>query len=140
LQHQTVQALASVATQSEQLTAEQGVLTGESALTPIQQWFFDTDMPQRGHWNQCVLLQPAEPLEPALLERALLALVMHHDALRLSFEQRNGQWQAQYLGAASQPLLWQASVADLQDCAGLFNDAQRSLDLHAGPLLRAVLV
>ena len=139
-QHQTVQALASVATQSEQLTAEQGVLTGESALTPIQQWFFDTDMPQRGHWNQCVLLQPAEPLEPALLERALLALVMHHDALRLSFEQRNGQWQAQYLGAAQQPLLWQASVADLQDCAGLFNDAQRSLDLQAGPLLRALLV
>ncbi|MQU57095.1 amino acid adenylation domain-containing protein [Pseudomonas helleri] len=139
-QHQTVQALASVATQTEQVTAEQGVLTGESALTPIQLWFFDTDMLQRGHWNQCVLLQPAEPLEPALLERALLALVMHHDALRLSFEQHGGQWQAQYLGAAQQPLLWRASVADLRDCAGLFNDAQRSLDLQAGPLLRGVLV
>ena len=139
-QHQTVQALASVATRTEQRSAEQGALSGESPLTPIQHWFFDTQMPERGHWNQSLLLQPARPLEPARLEQALTALVTHHDALRLSFEPHNGHWRAQYAGAVPLPLLWQAEVAELSQCQGLFDQAQRSLDLQAGPLLRAVLV
>ncbi|MFJ7885052.1 non-ribosomal peptide synthetase [Pseudomonas sp. NPDC096917] len=139
-QHQTVQALASVATLTEHHSAEQGLLTGESALTPIQHWFFDSQMPQRGHWNQSLLLLPTVELDPGRLEQALVALLAHHDALRLSFQQQAGQWRAHYASASDQPLLWQASVSDMQHCQALFSDAQRSLDLQAGPLLRAVLV
>ena len=38
-QHQTVQTLATVATRQEQVSAEQGLLSGGSGLTPIQHWF-----------------------------------------------------------------------------------------------------
>ncbi|MEZ1338689.1 phosphopantetheine-binding protein, partial [Enterobacter hormaechei] len=40
-QHQTVQSLAAVARHSQASQAEQGPVQGDSALTPIQHWFFD---------------------------------------------------------------------------------------------------
>ena len=139
-QHQTVQTLAAVATRTEQVIAEQGVLTGASGLTPIQHWFFDTDIPERQHWNQALLLEPVQALEPHRLEQALLAVLEHHDALRLSFTQRDAQWHAEHLAVPQGGLLLQAQVADMEQCSALFTDTQRSLNLAHGPLLRALLV
>ncbi|WLH83117.1 non-ribosomal peptide synthetase [Pseudomonas sp. FP2338] len=139
-QHQTVQTLAAVATRSEQVTAEQGLLTGSSGLTPIQHWFFDTEIPNRQHWNQALLLKPLQLLEPHRLEQALLAVLEHHDALRLSFSKRDAHWHAEHLAVPQGGVLMQAQVRDMQDCTVLFTDTQRSLDLEHGPLLRALLV
>ncbi|MCS4249748.1 amino acid adenylation domain-containing protein/non-ribosomal peptide synthase protein (TIGR01720 family) [Pseudomonas sp. BIGb0164] len=138
-QHQTVQTLAAVATRSEQVTAEQGVLTGRSGLTPIQHWFFDTEIPNRQHWNQALLLKPLQLLDPHRLEQALLAVLEHHDALRLSFTSRDAQWHAEHLAVPQGGVLMQAQVRDMADCTALFTDTQRSLDLEHGPLLRALL-
>jgi len=139
-QHQTVQTLAAVATRSEQVTAEQGVLTGTSGLTPIQHWFFDTEIPQRQHWNQALVLKPLQLLVPHRLEQALLAVLEHHDALRLSFSQRDAHWHAEHLAVPQGGVLMQAQVRDIAQCTALFTDTQRSLDLQHGPLLRALLV
>ncbi|QXQ17214.1 non-ribosomal peptide synthetase [Pseudomonas tolaasii] len=139
-QHQTVQTLAAVATRTEQVTAEQGVLTGPSGLTPIQHWFFDTDIPNRQHWNQALLLKPLQLLDPHRLEQALLAVLEHHDALRLSFTPRDAQWHAEHLAVPHGGVLMQAQVRDMDQCTALFTDTQRSLDLAHGPLLRALLV
>ena len=139
-QHQTVQTLAAVATLVEQVTAEQGVLTGSSGLTPIQQWFFDTPIPERQHWNQALVLKPLQLLEPHRLEQALLAVLEHHDALRLSFSQRDAQWHAEHLAVPQGGVLMQAHVHDMAQCTALFTETQRSLDLAHGPLLRALLV
>ncbi|PIB44648.1 non-ribosomal peptide synthetase [Pseudomonas sp. 2822-15] len=139
-QHQTVQTLAAVATRSEQVTAEQGLLTGSSGLTPIQHWFFDTEIPNRQHWNQALLLKPLQLLEPHRLEQALLAVLEHHDALRLSFSKRDAHWHAEHLAVPQGGVLMQAQVRDMQGCTALFTDTQRSLNLEHGPLLRALLV
>ncbi|NMX54430.1 non-ribosomal peptide synthetase [Pseudomonas sp. WS 5146] len=139
-QHQTVQTLAAVATRSEQVTAEQGLLTGSSGLTPIQHWFFDTEISNRQHWNQALLLKPLQLLEPHRLEQALLAVLEHHDALRLSFSTRDAHWHAEHLAVPQGGVLMQAQVRDMQACTELFTDTQRSLDLEHGPLLRALLV
>ncbi len=139
-QHQTVQTLAAVASRTEQVSAEQGLIMGDSRLTPIQHWFFDTDIPQRQHWNQALLLQPTAPLEPHRLEQALLAVIEQHDALRLRFSKVAGQWQATHQSMFEAPVLWQVRVSSMDKCAALFADAQRSLDLEEGPLLRVLLV
>ncbi|PPK38203.1 non-ribosomal peptide synthetase [Pseudomonas laurylsulfatiphila] len=139
-QHQTVQTLAAVATRSEQVNAEQGLIMGESRLTPIQHWFFDTDIAQRQHWNQALLLQPTVVLESHRLEQALLAVIEQHDALRLRFGKDAGQWQALHQPVSDAPVLWQVRVSSMDKCAALFADAQRSLDLEQGPLLRVLLV
>ncbi|WP_332971378.1 condensation domain-containing protein, partial [Clostridioides difficile] len=122
-QHQTVQALAAVATCSEQVTAEQGLLTGPSGLTPIQHWFFDSEIPARQHWNQALVLAPVQALDPHRLEQALLAVLEHHDALRLSFTQRDAQWHAEHLAVPEGGVLWLAQVADMAQCEALFADA-----------------
>ncbi|MBI6976377.1 non-ribosomal peptide synthetase [Pseudomonas lactis] len=139
-QHQTVQSLAAVATRSERVIAEQGLLTGPSGLTPIQHWFFDTDIPARQHWNQALVLKPLQLLDAHRLEQALLAVLEHHDALRLSFTPHGAQWHAEHLGVPEGGVLLQAQVRDMQACTALFTDTQRSLDLAQGPLLRALLV
>ena len=138
-QHQSIQALAAVATRSEQVVAEQGLLSGATALTPIQHWFFEQPMGVRQHWNQALLLEPLMPLEGRRLEQALLALLEHHDALRLGFAQQAGQWRGEYRAPGGPAVLWSVRVLDLQDCVALFEQAQRSLDIEQGPLVRAVL-
>nr|WP_256390450.1 non-ribosomal peptide synthetase [Pseudomonas yamanorum] len=136
--YQTVQGLAGVAqTGASAQVIDQGPVTGASPLLPVQQAFFETDIPQRHHWNQSVLLKPAEPLAVEPLKRALAALVKHHDALRLGFAQGQANYRA--IEADADNLLWQASLADANELEALGNEAQASLDLEHGPLLRAVL-
>ncbi len=139
-QHQTVQSLAAVATRSERITAEQGLLSGTSSLTPIQHWFLDSDIPERQHWNQALVLEPVRALEPHALEQALAALLEHHDALRLGFTRKAGQWRAEYRAPDEATLLQQVQVTAMSQCPALFTEVQRSLDLQHGPLLRALLV
>lgn len=139
-QHQTVRTLAAVATASEQTQVEQGLLEGESGLTPIQHWFLQTPVPERQHWNQAVVLKPTAALDPQVLEQALATVLEHHDALRLSFHEQAGIWRAEYRPVSDRPLLALANVASLEECSALYAEAQRSLDLRNGPLLRALLV
>jgi hypothetical protein len=61
---------------------------------------------------------PVQALEPALLEQALLAVLAHHDALRLSLTQRDAQWHAEHLERAGRRVLWQAQVADWRSLRG----------------------
>lgn len=94
-QHQTVQRLALVAQLGvEESTIDQRAVTGAAQLLPIQQQFFEDQIPERHHWNQSVLLKPRQALDAAKVEQVLRALVVHHDALRLSFAAHDGVWQA----------------------------------------------
>ncbi|WP_245217839.1 non-ribosomal peptide synthase/polyketide synthase [Pseudomonas eucalypticola] len=140
-QHQTVQGLASVAKQgdTDSLKIDQGPVTGEALLLPIHQHFFASDIPQRHHWNQALLLKPGQALNGDTLAQALQALIVHHDALRLSFVESAGTWTAHYRAVDQQPVLWQREVKDAHALEALCNEAQASLNLQEGPLLRAVL-
>ncbi|MBK5550281.1 amino acid adenylation domain-containing protein, partial [Pseudomonas sp. TH03] len=140
-QHQTVQALATVAqVGGEGLIIDQTPVQGPALLLPIQQAFFTDAIPERHHYNQSVLLKAARPMQPALVEQALQALVLHHDALRLSFSETSEGWQANHRDVLAQnSLLWTTDVADAEALEVLANQAQRSLNLQDGPLLRGVL-
>ncbi|MGC4060234.1 MAG: amino acid adenylation domain-containing protein [Aquabacterium sp.] len=165
-EHQRIAALALVAevlagadaAQSRQVRTEQPA-QGEALLLPIQADFFERPVPARHHWNQAVLLQSSERLDARLLEQALQALVRHHDSLRLRYNQAHpdtgtqreqggqtgqdkpGIWHQTYAEATStEPLLWVRQARDADDVQQLCSQAQRSLDLSAGPLLRALLI
>ncbi|HXR02545.1 MAG TPA: condensation domain-containing protein, partial [Pseudomonas sp.] len=139
-QYQNVRSLAAVARRvSEQPATEQVAVTGSTPLLPIHQAFFDTEIAMRQQWNQSVLLKPAQPLQAQVLEQALNALVAHHDALRLRFVEQAGGWNAAFAQTSDQPLLWRSEINDLSQLTALGEEAQRSLDLQNGPLLRGVL-
>jgi amino acid adenylation domain-containing protein/non-ribosomal peptide synthase protein (TIGR01720 family) len=142
-QQQTLKALASVVKEQAAPVAQQGPVDGVQKLTPIQRWFFEEPIPQRAHWNQAVLLTPRETLELPRLQGALQRVLKQHDALRLRFSQVDGQWSARYVGADSADvidMLWTARVASDASLESVCDEAQRSLSLQDGPLLRVALI
>ncbi|WP_434703206.1 non-ribosomal peptide synthase/polyketide synthase [Pseudomonas sp. Z1-12] len=139
-QHQTLRSLALVARQGDSHAVDQGLARGAVPLTPVQQWFFERDIPERQHWNQSLLLVPGEHLDAVALASALARLAEHHDSLRLRFTQVNGHWQQAYAEPSPASLLWQRPATSVEQLNALCDDAQRSLDLEDGPLLRALLV
>jgi amino acid adenylation domain-containing protein/non-ribosomal peptide synthase protein (TIGR01720 family) len=64
--------------------SEQGSLTGEFPLHPIQHWFFEQGFAKSGHWNQGVILRLPAGVDDEALRGWLDALRQHHDALRLA--------------------------------------------------------
>ncbi|HBP4884363.1 TPA: amino acid adenylation domain-containing protein [Pseudomonas aeruginosa] len=137
-QHQNIRSLA-LAAKAGAATAEQGPASGEVALAPVQRWFFERAIPNRQHWNQSLLLQARQPLDGDRLGRALERLQAQHDALRLRFREERGAWHQAYAEQAGEPL-WRRQAGSEEVLLALCEEAQRSLDLEQGPLLRALLV
>ena len=142
-QQPTLHALAAVVSQQAAPHIAQGPVLGVQALTPVQHWFFEHQRVQPQHWNQSVLLDVREPLDLLRLQTAVQQVLAQHDALRLQFREIEGQWTARYMpldSAAATDLLWTAQVQSDEALQALCDEAQRSLSLHDGPLLRAVLI
>ncbi len=146
-EHQTVAELAVVAGTAVEVKAFQGPVTGPVPLTPIQRWFLETDPIDPYHFNQALLLTVQELLAFPTLERALMALLEHHDALRLRFERsKEGwrQWNAPPADSGERPPLIQVDLSRLGRARGqqaieeVGVLVQESLDLARGPLVRAV--
>ncbi|MCW6011137.1 AMP-binding protein, partial [Micromonospora sp. CPCC 205371] len=120
-------------------------MTGPSPPTPIQRWFFDRDLPEPGHFNQSTLLETDRPVDPAVLGRAVTALIEHHDALRSRFHRDHTGWTGHIdapravetgpVGSAA--TVWLAGAIESPERVA--TQANRSLDPAIGPLFRVVL-
>ncbi|MBV4551044.1 non-ribosomal peptide synthase/polyketide synthase [Pseudomonas sp. SWRI102] len=139
-QYQTVRSLALVASYDNHSTVDQGAVTGDAVLGPIQQQFFTQAMPAREHWNQSLLLTARERLNAHWLDAALTCLINHHDALRLRFVEGADGWQQHHGPLVQSADVWQRDARSVDELNALCDEAQRSLDLQDGPLLRAMLV
>ncbi|MEH1973948.1 MAG: amino acid adenylation domain-containing protein [Nostoc sp.] len=144
-QHQTVADLATVAVTKKVYQAEQGLITGLTSFTPIQYWFFEQNLLEPQHWNQAVLLEVKEVLDLAVLEKSVQQLLLHHDALRLRFEQTESSWQ-QVIASPDAEVPWihldfSALSASEQELAieTAATKLQASLNLSTGPLIRVAL-
>ncbi|WP_046503286.1 non-ribosomal peptide synthetase [Streptomyces odonnellii] len=63
---------------------EQGRLSGDCPLLPIQEWFFAKPLADRGWWNHNFAIT-TPPLEMTRLRQAVTRLVAHHDAFSLRY-------------------------------------------------------
>jgi natural product biosynthesis luciferase-like monooxygenase protein/amino acid adenylation domain-containing protein/non-ribosomal peptide synthase protein (TIGR01720 family) len=115
--------------------AEQGLLTGESELLPIQRWLLETEFPHPSHYNQSQLLKIDKSISTSRIKQAIQALVTQHDALRFRYVRDNGQWR-QYYGNAEVKV----EVYEAGDITALCDAAQRSLDITTGKLLKVLLI
>ena len=119
---------------------QQTVVSGRLALTPIQQYFFETSTSiTQNHFNQAMLITCPENVNPNLIEELLQSLVMHHDILRARFDLDTGNAQ-QRIVEACLPILTEfpgghAAKTFTQSATTL----QSSLSITDGPLLRAAL-
>ncbi|MGH7999038.1 MAG: amino acid adenylation domain-containing protein, partial [Brasilonema sp.] len=144
-EHQTIAELAAVAGTTRAIQSEQGLVTGQVPLTPIQHWFFEQNQPDLHHWNQAVLLQVRQVLDPVLLEKVVQQLLVHHDLLRLHFVQAESNWQQIIVDSNKEVPFIRLDLSALsanQQKATLEAAAtklQRSLNLSQGPLMRVAL-
>lgn len=140
-EHRTIAELTRVDGTAPRVEAEQGMMTGDVPLTPIQRWFFDFDLPNPHHWNMSLLLDCSLPLSTPLLEQSLALLMAHHDALRLRFIPESRSWLQTFSHLDSIPFS-HFDLSDLPDhsIAETILDhstrLQKSLDLTRGPIVR----
>lgn len=144
-EHQTIAQLAAIADTTPQIEFEQGLVTGSVPLTPIQHSFFEQNLPEPHHWNQSLLLELRQTLDPKLLQQAVQHLLEHHDALRLRFQPEANGWQAINAGSDKEaPFTWLdlSSISEEKQKAVIeatSTQLQASLNLSNGPLMRVVL-
>ncbi|MET8546607.1 condensation domain-containing protein, partial [Kitasatospora sp. NPDC004799] len=144
--HQTLAELAGAAERSPLpgAAAEQGAVTGEAPLTPVQHWLLDTLDGDPARLTQSVSYTLAPGTDETTLRAALAAVLDHHDALRLRFEPlADGRWRQHGTAPGQAPELRVHELPGGEEGAnalrGIGERLAEDFDLAAGPLLRAAL-
>ncbi|TRU24576.1 MAG: amino acid adenylation domain-containing protein [Microcystis aeruginosa Ma_QC_B_20070730_S2] len=142
--YQTIAQLAILAETTAATEIDQGLVTGEVPLTPIQKWFFEQNWPERHHFNQSILLEVPNNLQPDLLKQTISKLLYHHDALRLRFVQQGEQWQQNHSDDCNNFAFEKVDLSHLScdeqltKIAEISEVQQRVLNLEEGPLMAVV--
>ncbi|MCQ9642133.1 amino acid adenylation domain-containing protein, partial [Chryseobacterium sp. WG14] len=125
-------------TEDIRILTEQGVLEGEVALLPIQDWFFSQKeqgyLGDFNHWNQAFLLY-VPVLKKELLEESVKCLIERHDALRLQYRREDGKYIQQY-GKPEIPSVnyLDASGLNSEERSHVFTEWQSQFDIENGSL------
>ncbi|PCK33193.1 hypothetical protein CEX98_03070, partial [Pseudoalteromonas piscicida] len=143
--HPTLEALCQFLATNEQveIDAEQGELSGDIRLLPIQQWFLDSHYQHKAHFNQSVMLALPSDITLDALENALAQLHCHHDILRAQFS-HDGAWQSQYqsIGSCPTPKLIHLDTTTLDEnqTAQALTNIHARFELGSGSLWQPVLL
>src|SRR6185437_8064627 len=126
------------------ITGEQGTLTGSFGLVPIQSWYLERSGKNVSHFNQSILLKISKEITAEVLQKALDQLITHHDALRLSFENRAGTWYQTY-GTVNLKLEVDQVRADqksdlAQTVRARVDEYQKGLSIEDGRIMRIALM
>lgn len=139
-QYQTIEKLSRRVSKVNQ-KAEQGIITGEVDLTPIQRWFFEQKFTEQHHWNQAVMLHGKRGFDSTAIEVVFQKLTIQHDALRMVYR-IEGDSVVQYNRGAEEEI-WKLDVIDLTDKNLYYEKMQEEssriqgeIDIEYGPLIR----
>jgi len=125
------------------IQSEQGILTGELGLLPIQEWFVDRvvscEIVKPNHWNQSFLIKVPD-LDLEKLTSALESLVNYHDILRVQYEKPNNSknWKQFYNAQVDLPQLKILDVSSYSDIEiyEILTNWQSVFDLERGQLFQ----
>ncbi len=140
----TIAALSLQINKMHQAVSEQGALSGACGLLPIQHWFFEEKMANINYFNQSQLIQVTGVLQKDRLTRALVKLMMHHDALRFKYHITAEGWTQTYVKDVDLIDIWEADFHQCQDPAysleQLALEKQKQLDIQQGKLLSVGII
>ncbi|MEM9446185.1 MAG: amino acid adenylation domain-containing protein [Verrucomicrobiota bacterium] len=130
-QYQTIQEFATI--------VEKDVSTVPSPLAepsgeafeklPVQQWFQELHLTNPHHFNQAACLRTAVALDRDRLDRALVALFKHHDALRIRWKESNKS-KLYYADVSAPSIEW----CDEKELHEVVQRVQSSFHLERGPI------
>jgi amino acid adenylation domain-containing protein/non-ribosomal peptide synthase protein (TIGR01720 family) len=120
---------------------DQGVVTGQIELTPIQEWFFEKNFTNMHHWNQAVMLYNKHGFNEAAIREVFQEIVEHHDILRSIYKIDKAEL-VQSIREIDEEL-FTFKVYDYtkddnyaEKITAVTNNLQGSIDLSNGPLLK----
>jgi len=140
--NQTVAELAQVVSKAPVIEAEQGLVSGEAPLTPIMHWFVEQKFKNPHHYNQALLFQVKENLNPELLKKTTDKILEHHDALRSRLVLKGKQWTQEILPEEEEKTFFYFDLKDLkpdeqkQSVEQICAETQASLNLQKGPVFK----
>jgi non-ribosomal peptide synthase protein (TIGR01720 family) len=146
--HQTIAKLSAALSVNQvselSISAEQGVLTGLAGLLPIQQWYFEKEPLAISHFNQSVLLGIDKGITENMLEASIEQIMMHHDALRFTYYQKDENWYQEYSVYKGGIITEDLQLVTDGSLGTLINERatvyQRSLNIEKGELIKVVLM
>ena len=147
LEHQTIAGLAAVEG-AILVPTEQGAVTGQVPLVPDQRWFLNkanAGFTTLHWWNVGDIFEVNRSLDFALLERVVEHLLAHHDALRMCFPYDGSDWRPFIPPPGGAMPVTTVDLSELSEAERrtsvelVATQAQSSLSLSEGPLLRVVL-
>ena len=126
------------------LKPESGILTGESELSPIQQWFFEQNFLNVNYYNQAVMYESSIRLSFPILQTVFSVISKYHDVFRSSYIKRQDKYIQKYTKESkikvSQILLSAVNQKDLsKEIQTNTEKIQRSLNIKDGPIANVVL-
>ncbi|MBA4603750.1 condensation domain-containing protein, partial [Thermoactinomyces mirandus] len=138
-QYPTIEELAQHIQKATDEVGEKTV-AGEVALTPIQHWMYEqTDYPDQ--WNMAIVLHREQGWDANILKLVFQELVAHHDALRMSFKQEEGQIKAVNRDLTGEYFrIYEFDVKETENVAAIIEKEStrlhRSIRINDGPLIR----
>lgn len=142
---QTVRELGNVVNELEQKQVVQETVSGYVPLTPIQSWFFNENHENIHHWNQSVVLMKDNALTSEHYKKIIMKLIDQHDVLRTLFEKHGDSYIGNISNADTVYGFHEYHVSSFKDEKSLKEineleeNAQQSLNIHNGPLMRFLL-
>ncbi|HEY2494992.1 MAG TPA: amino acid adenylation domain-containing protein [Paenibacillus sp.] len=123
--------------------SDQGEVTGQVMLTPIQRWFFDQNMVDAHHYNQEMMFYREKGFEVSFIHQVMNKMVKHHDALRMVYHQTaEGGYEARNQGIEEDEL-FSLEIMDLrkevnsaQIIENKVKEIQSSINIDDGPLMK----
>ncbi|MCU9806792.1 amino acid adenylation domain-containing protein [Paraclostridium sp. AKS46] len=123
--------------------AEQGTISGDVPLTPIQKWFFENEYMNKNHFNQSMILNVSEDIDYCKLKETLESILVHHDALRMNYSRSNDVYNQ--FNATSCELDFNVVHLDgnckekiMKQVEDVVNASQAALDIKDGKLFRSI--
>ncbi|HVI46038.1 MAG TPA: non-ribosomal peptide synthase/polyketide synthase [Chitinophaga sp.] len=148
--YQTIALLYSVMSARKEaatVSADQGSLTGEAGLLPVQQWYLEKETSSRpSHFNQSITLAIDKSVHESTLSAAIMHLVNQHDSLRFRYAHTEEGWKQiygdyQYEGKLAVVNLQLEPLQELDNLIASYSEIyQRMIDVTQGVTISAVLL
>ena len=122
---------------------DEGAVSGQGILGPIQKWFFEQEYSNMNLWNLPVMLHLDKKHDKEVVRKALQEVVSYHDCLKSKFTRIDGEYHQIFGENSSEP---QMDVIDLQGVADkkdsiieACKNCQKLIDIEKGNMVSAVL-
>jgi amino acid adenylation domain-containing protein/non-ribosomal peptide synthase protein (TIGR01720 family) len=147
-EHQTIDRLTAVLESGSTVRAEQGIIIGETALTPILSSFLEKWSDKLADSVSLYWLECRDHISSELLREAIRRLIIHHDALRLKLSRVGHEWRQWIIGIDQidgDALLLDVDLSD-RSSSGWEREVEHTeellvsmVDVSNPPLIRAAL-